>query len=57
MKHHVGLTIDAELFNEIERAREREKRSTFCNYLLRLGLKTHKQQEKIKDQKLAMHIP
>jgi metal-responsive CopG/Arc/MetJ family transcriptional regulator len=42
MKHHIGLTIDAKLFREIEELREREKRSTFMEHLIRLGLKTYK---------------
>jgi metal-responsive CopG/Arc/MetJ family transcriptional regulator len=42
MKHHLGLTIDAKLFREIEELREREKRSTFIEHLIRLGLKTYK---------------
>jgi len=42
MKHHIGLTIDAQLFREIEELREREKRSTFVEHLIRLGLKTYK---------------
>jgi len=57
MKHHVGLTIDAELFRELEQLRGREKRSSFYNYLLKLGLKAHKQMEKTNDQKLAINIP
>jgi metal-responsive CopG/Arc/MetJ family transcriptional regulator len=42
MKHHIGLTIDAKLFREIEELREREKRSTFVEHLIRLGLRTYK---------------
>lgn len=45
MKHHIGLTIDSELFREIERIRGREKRSTFIEHLIRLGLKTYKTEE------------
>jgi len=41
MKHHIGLTIDAQLFREIEIIRGREKRSTFIEHLIRLGLKTY----------------
>ncbi|MEM3626414.1 MAG: hypothetical protein QXZ25_00100 [Candidatus Bathyarchaeia archaeon] len=41
MKHHVGLTMDAQLFREIERMRGREKRSTFIEHLIRLGLKAY----------------
>jgi metal-responsive CopG/Arc/MetJ family transcriptional regulator len=42
MKHHVGLTIDSKLLREIEELRGREKRSTFIEHLLRVGLKTYK---------------
>jgi hypothetical protein len=41
LKHHVGLTIDAKLFREIETIRGREKRSTFVEHLLKLGLETY----------------
>jgi len=47
MKHHIGLTIDVKLFKEIERLRGREKRSTFMEHLIRLGLKTY-----VKDKNL-----
>ncbi len=42
MKHHIGLTIDAKLFREIENLRGREKRSTFIEHLIMLGLKSYK---------------
>jgi len=45
MKHHLGLTIDSQLLREIERIRGREKRSTFIEHLIRLGLKTYKKEE------------
>jgi len=45
MKHHVGLTMDTKLFREIETLRGREKRSTFIEHLLKLGLKTYKNQK------------
>jgi metal-responsive CopG/Arc/MetJ family transcriptional regulator len=51
MKDHVGITIDRELLREIEEARGREKRSTFMEYLLRLGLKAYQQQGKAQKQK------
>ena len=41
MKQHIGLTIDCELLREIEELRGREKRSTFIEHLLRLGLKVY----------------
>ncbi len=47
MKHHVGLTMDAKLFREIERIRGREKRSTFIEHLIRLGLKAYKVGNKV----------
>jgi len=50
MKYHVGITIDSKLFREIEKIRGREKRSTFYEYLLRLGLKNYKIQEQAKQQ-------
>jgi len=51
MKHHVGLTIEAELFREIERIRGREKRSSFIEHLIRLGLKAYKKEEGVKTPK------
>jgi len=45
MKHHIGLTIDSQLLKEIERIRGREKRSTFIEHLIRLGLKTYRESE------------
>jgi metal-responsive CopG/Arc/MetJ family transcriptional regulator len=51
MKDHIGVTIDRELLKEIEEARGITKRSTFINELLRLGLKTYKQQAKAQKQK------
>jgi metal-responsive CopG/Arc/MetJ family transcriptional regulator len=53
MKHHIGLTIDAKLFREIEELREREKRSTFIEHLIRLGLKTYK----IENQSIVLKNP
>ena len=41
MKEHIGLTIDCELLKKIEKLREREKRSTFIEHLLKLGLKVY----------------
>jgi metal-responsive CopG/Arc/MetJ family transcriptional regulator len=42
MKHHLGLTIDSKLFREIEELRGREKRSTFIEHLIRMGLRNYK---------------
>jgi len=43
MKQHIGLTIDRKLVEEIERLRGREKRSTFIEHLIKLGLKSYKE--------------
>ena len=45
VKHHIGITIDSKLFREIETLREREKRSTFIEHLIKLGLKAYKKEE------------
>ncbi len=52
MKHHVGLTMDTKLFKEIETLRGREKRSTFIEHLLKLGLKTYKTEKQIENNVL-----
>lgn len=46
MKRHIGLTIDCKLLNKIEKLRGREKRSTFIEHLLKLGLKVYLKEEK-----------
>jgi metal-responsive CopG/Arc/MetJ family transcriptional regulator len=38
MKRHIGLTIDSTLLEELEELRGREKRSTFIEHLLKLGI-------------------
>ena len=43
MKMSVNLTMDQGLLTEIDRLRGREKRSTFIEHLVRLGLKTYKE--------------
>jgi metal-responsive CopG/Arc/MetJ family transcriptional regulator len=42
MKHNISITMDSRLFREIENTRGREKRSTFIEHLIRLGLKAYK---------------
>lgn len=42
MRQHLGVTIDQELMEEIESLRGREKRSTFVEHILRLGLKEYR---------------
>jgi len=45
MKHHIGITIDSKLLREIERLRGREKRSTFIEHLIKIGLRDYKKEE------------
>ena len=41
MKHNISITMDSKLFRELENIRGREKRSTFIEHLIILGLKTY----------------
>jgi metal-responsive CopG/Arc/MetJ family transcriptional regulator len=41
MKHNISITMDQKLFRELENIRGREKRSTFIEHLIVLGLKTY----------------
>jgi len=41
VKHNISITMDQQLFREIENTRGREKRSTFIEHLIRTGLKTY----------------
>ena len=42
MRRSVNLTMNEELLKEIDRLRGREKRSTFVEHLIRLGLEARK---------------
>jgi metal-responsive CopG/Arc/MetJ family transcriptional regulator len=41
LKHNISITIDQKLFRELENIRGREKRSTFIEHLIVLGLKDY----------------
>ena len=41
MKHNVSITMDQKLFRELENIRGREKRSSFIEHLIFLGLKDY----------------
>ena len=41
MKHNISITMDQKLFRELENIRGREKRSTFIEYLIVLGLRDY----------------
>ncbi|RJS79670.1 hypothetical protein CW708_01840 [Candidatus Bathyarchaeota archaeon] len=47
----VNVSIEKKLLDEIEKLRGREKRSTFVNHLLHLGLKAFKESFKEDEQK------
>ncbi|MCW4008964.1 MAG: hypothetical protein NWF09_09805 [Candidatus Bathyarchaeota archaeon] len=38
MKHNISITMDQKLFRKLENLRGREKRSTFIEHLIVLGL-------------------
>ena len=42
MKHNISITMDQKLFRELENIRGREKRSTFIEHLIILGLKSYR---------------
>jgi len=56
MKAYLAVTVDSELYRRIEQLRGREKRSTFVEHLLRLGMKEHRKlldEETTKDVRKA----
>ncbi|MBT0158355.1 hypothetical protein G4O51_00015 [Candidatus Bathyarchaeota archaeon A05DMB-2] len=42
MKHNISITMDQKLFRELENIRGREKRSTFIEHLIILGLRAYR---------------
>ena len=42
MKHNISITMEQKLFRELENLRGREKRSTFIEHLIVVGLKSYK---------------
>ena len=47
MKHNISITVDAKLFRELENIRGREKRSTFIEHLIVIGLKNYKNKKEV----------
>jgi len=47
LKVKIGFTIEPELLREIDELRGITKRSTFIEYVIRLGLKTYKEENPI----------
>jgi metal-responsive CopG/Arc/MetJ family transcriptional regulator len=59
MKHNISITMDQKLFRELENIRGREKRSTFIEHLIVLGLKTYKNKNEgieIKQRKAPLTV-
>ena len=46
MKHNISITMDQKLFRELENIRGREKRSTFIEHLILIGLKSYKNKKR-----------
>lgn len=46
MKAYLAVTVDSKLYRKIEALRGREKRSTFVEYLLRLGIEEYSKRPK-----------
>ena len=59
MKHNISITMDQKLFRELENLRGREKRSTFIEHLIVVGLKSYKDKKEelaAKDRKLPVAL-
>ena len=59
MKHNISITVDAKLFRELENIRGREKRSTFIEHLIVIGLKNYKNKKEetaANDRKLPVAL-
>jgi metal-responsive CopG/Arc/MetJ family transcriptional regulator len=56
MKHNVSITMDQKLFRELETIRGREKRSTFIEHLIVIGLKDYANKKEEKN-KAALQPP
>lgn len=47
MRASVNLTMESKLIEKIDKLRGREKRSTFIEHLLKLGLKVYLEEEEL----------
>ena len=54
MKHNISITMDQKLFRELENIRGREKRSTFIEYLIVLGLRDYANKNEKKPVKTSL---
>jgi metal-responsive CopG/Arc/MetJ family transcriptional regulator len=46
---HLGVTIDPQILGELDHLRGREKRSTFVEHIIRLGLEEYKRSKDKRD--------
>jgi metal-responsive CopG/Arc/MetJ family transcriptional regulator len=49
LRQHLGVTIDPEILRELEQLRGGEKRSTFVEHIIRLGLEEYKRSKDKRD--------
>ena len=59
MKHNISITMDQKLFRELENLRGREKRSTFIEHLIILGLRSYinkKEELEVKPRKAPVIV-
>jgi metal-responsive CopG/Arc/MetJ family transcriptional regulator len=59
MKHNISITMDQKLFRELENIRGREKRSTFIEHLIILGLRSYinkKEELEVKPRKAPVIV-
>jgi metal-responsive CopG/Arc/MetJ family transcriptional regulator len=59
MKHNISITMDQKLFRELENLRGREKRSTFIEHLIILGLRSYinkKEELEVKPRKAPVAV-
>ena len=56
MKHNISITMDQQLYRQIENIRGREKRSTFIEHLIIQGLKDYKKEEILSAKKAPSYF-
>ena len=56
MKHNISITMDQKLFRELENIRGREKRSTFIEHLIVLGLRDYANRNQKKTVKTTQSL-
>lgn len=54
MKSYLAVTVDSKLYRKIEALRGREKRSTFVEYLLQLGIEEYSKRPRDEMRRTAL---